>query len=180
MRQLQIRTARRVEDTLTGDPLERFQRQRLRRESQYRWMPAKRSPDMAAILRLRSLTTDQKAGIDALVKDVDSQLLKYAMEDRHKADDAVLLDKEPDERHMWGGGDPKRMKEEQKLRKRLTKDALTILTPEQIAAYDTGIENDQDLVTAFDKRRGVGESPWEVDADLNPWGDVWEAQREEE
>ncbi|MFO0832396.1 MAG: hypothetical protein U0637_11235 [Phycisphaerales bacterium] len=180
MRQLQVRTARRVEEGLSGAAQERFQRQRLRRESRYRWMPAKRSPDVAAVLKLRSISADQKSQIDALIREADGQLLKFAIEDRHKQDEAVLLDKPAKPEEMWGQGDPERMKQEQKLRRKLSKDILALLTPEQRSAYDTGIENDQDLATAFDKRRGDADSPWEVDADLNPWQDMWQAQREEE
>ena len=180
MRQLQVRTARRVEDTLTGPAQERFQRQRLRRESKYRWMPAKRAPEVAAVLRLRSLTTDQKSQIDGLVKAADSELLKFAMEDRHRLDEIILLDKEPSPQDMWGGGDPERARDEQKLRRKLTRDVLALLSADQRNAYDTGIENEQDLVQAFDKRRGDADSPWQVDQDLNPWMDQWQGQFDEE
>ncbi len=180
MRQLQIRTARKVEEALTGAALERFQRQRLRRESQYRWMPAKRSPDVAAVLKLRSLTTDQKGQIDGLIKEADSQLLKFAIDDRHKMDESVLSGKEPTPEEMYGQGNAERYKQEQKLRRKLTKDVLALLTADQRTAYDTGIENEQDLVQAFDKRRSGSDNPWEMDADLNPWMDYWQQQQEDE
>jgi hypothetical protein len=183
MCQLQVRTSRKIEETLTGAALERFQRQRLRREMRWQWQPAKRTPEIIAVLRLRSLTADQKSGIDELLKKADSELLKFSVENLHKMDEKVLLDKEPEESDMYGDWGPEqheRVRQEQKLRRSLTKDVLALLSPDQRAAYDTGIENEQDLAQAFEKRRRESNSPWEIDQDLNPWMDVWQAHQEEE
>jgi hypothetical protein len=178
MRVTHVRHARMVEEKLSGDARERFVRQRLRQEFQWRWQPSRRDPQVRAVLRLRSLTELQKAEMDRLIKATDSKLIESAAKGLAKQDEDVLSDKKSDPENPWADMQSpeamERAKDEAKLRKQLAKDVVALLNESQRNAFETGIENDDDLKTQFEKRRH-GQSVWErmgemYGEDYNPWG----------
>jgi hypothetical protein len=178
MRVTHVRHARMVEEKLSGDARERFVRQRLRQEFQWRWQPSRRDPQVRAVLRLRSLTEQQKAEIDRLIKATDSKLIESAAKGLAKQDEDVLAAKKPDPENPWAEMQSpeamERAKDEAKLRKQLAKDVVALLNESQRNAYEMGIENDDDLKTQFEKRRH-GQSMWQrmgemYGEDSNPWG----------
>lgn len=182
MGETHIKYAHQVDSTLKGDAKDRFMRQRLRAEFKWQWVPSKRLPQMKGILKLKSLTNEQKEQINSLMKKSDNELLKLASESLRKQDEQKLSGKEQDNENPWAymqGSDAQdRQKKEAKIRKDLVKDALALLDDGQKTAYETGIESEQDLADAFDKRRHGTES-WGLDQDLVGW-DWQEARGEDE
>lgn len=182
MGETHIKYAHQVDSTLRGDAKDRFMRQRLRAEFKWQWMPSKRLPQMKGILKLKSLTSEQKEQLGGLMKKTDNELLRLASESLRKQDEQKLSGKEEDNENPWaymqGADAQERQKKEAKIRKDLVKDALALLDDGQKAAYETGIESEQDLADAFDKRRHGTES-WGLDQDLVGW-DWQEARGEDE
>jgi hypothetical protein len=178
MQQAHVRHARLVEEKLSGEAKERFVRQRLRQEFQWRWQPSRRDPQVRSVLKLRSLTEQQRSEIDKLIRATDSKLIASAAKGLAKQDEDVLSGKQEDSDNPWESMQTpeamERAKEEAGFRKQLVKDVVALLSDDQRNAYETGIENDQDLQTQFEKRRH-GRSPWEsmsemYGQDYNPWG----------
>ena len=178
MKQTHVRHAKLVAEALSGEAREKFMRQRLRGEFQWRWQPSKKLPQMRSILKLRSLTEKQREEINDLIKKNDSKVIALAAKGLAEQDENTLQNKKPDDENPWAGmqspSAQERAKEEAKLKNQLVKDALALLSEEQRNAYETGIENEDDLKMAFEKRRH-GQSPWEgmselYGTDFDPWG----------
>jgi hypothetical protein len=179
MKQTHVRHAKLVAEALTGDARERFIRQRLRAEFQWRWQPSKRVPQVQSILKLRSLSESQREEINALVKKTDSKLIELAAKGLAEQDEGILQDKQEEASNPWEEMQKpeamERAKEEAKLRSQLVKDAVAVLNSEQRNAYETGIENDDDMKNMFEKRRH-GRHRWEQMSELygtdavSPWG----------
>lgn len=181
MRQTHVRFAKQVDEALKGDARDRFMRQRLRAEFMWEWQPSKRQPQVLAIQRIRSLSKEQKESIARAIKDADTKLLRLAADSLRQRDEKVLQDREQDKKPWEYMNDPEsqeRMKKEQKLRAQLIKDLVALLNDKQKTAYETGIENDQDLADAFEKRRH-GKQSWGIDQDLMGW-DAYNNQNDEE
>ncbi|HYF14607.1 MAG TPA: hypothetical protein VD971_05975 [Phycisphaerales bacterium] len=184
MRQAEVRACKAVEGVLTGETKEKFLRKRLRAEMQWSWMQAVKMPQVRAVLKLRSLSASQKADIDAIVKKADKDLMALAVQSLHERDEEVLLDKKPETNEYGMPMDVKtmeRQRQENKIRRQMVKDVLALLSSEQRAAYDTGIENDEDLAKAFKKRR-TDDGPWGygVDEALAEEWDVYNQRDEDE
>jgi hypothetical protein len=185
MRQAEVRACKAVEGVLAGETKEKFLRKRLRTEMQWSWQQAGKMPQVRAVLKLRSLSTSQKADIDAIVKKADKDLMALAVQSLHERDEEVLLDKKPETNEYGMPMDPKtmeRQKEESKIRRQMIKDVLALLSSEQRAAYDTGIENDEDLAKAFKKRR-TDDGPWGYGVDealMEEWNPYNQFDEEEE
>ncbi len=181
MGETHIKYAHQVDNALTGDAKDRFMRQRLRAEFKWQWTPSKRLPQIKGIMKLKSLSKDQKEDITKLMKNADDELLRLASESLRKQDERKLSGKEEDAENPWAYMQDEhaqeRMKKEAKIRKQLVKDALDVLDDNQKTAYETGIENDQDLADAFEKRRHGTES-WGLDQDIAGWD--WNDMRGED
>lgn len=165
-----IKYAHQVDNELKGEAKDRFMRQRLRAEFKWQWTPAKRLPQIKAVMKLKSLTKDQKEEISSLMKKADEELLRLAAENLRKQDEQKLSGKEETNpwEHMQTPEGQERVKKEAKVRKDLIKDVLAVLDDNQKGAYETGIENDQDLADAFEKRRH-GTEAWGLDQELTGW-----------
>jgi hypothetical protein len=74
-----------------------------------------------------------------------------------------------------------RQKKDARVRKDLIKLIVAMLDDKQRNAYETGIENEQDLANAFEKRRH-GSDPWGgADQELIGWDySDWGGEDEEE
>ncbi|GDX98276.1 hypothetical protein LBMAG48_06800 [Phycisphaerae bacterium] len=184
MRQAHVRYARQVGETLQGEAAERFMRQRLRAEYTWQWQPSKRLPQVKAILKLRSLSDKQREQVTAAVKEADRKLMQFAIEDLKKQDEDMIAGKK-DETPYWERQQTpemmERQKKEAKVRKDLIKEVVALLDDRQRNAYETGIENEQDLANAFEKRRHGG-NPWEgPDQELTGWDPSdWAGEDEED
>lgn len=184
MRQTHVRYARQVGETLKGDAHDRFMRQRLRGEFAWQWQPSKRLPQVKAVLKLRSLTDAQRQQVNAAVKDADAKLLQFAIEDLKQKDEDTISGKK-DEKPYWERMQTpeamERQKKDARVRKDLVKEIVALLDDKQRNAYETGIENEQDLADAFEKRRH-GSNPWEnADQELIGWDySDWGGEDEEE
>lgn len=184
MKQTHVRYARQVGELLKGEAHDRFMRQRLRAEHTWQWQPSKRLPQVKAILKLRSLTDSQREQVTAAVKEADRKLLQFAMEDLKQKDEDTIAGKKEDKPYWERMQSPEgmeRQKKEARVRKDLVKEITALLDDKQRNAYETGIENEQDLATAFEKRRH-GSSPWEGhDQELVGWDySDWAGEDEEE
>lgn len=186
MRQTHVRYARQVGETLKGDAHDRFMRQRLRAEYTWQWQPSKRLPQVKAVLKLRSLTDAQREQVNAAVKDADAKLLQFAIEDLKQKDEDTISGKK-DETPYWERMQSpeamERQKKDARVRRDLIKQIVGLLDEGQRNAYETGIENEQDLADAFEKRRH-GSSPWAdadqelIDWDYSDWGGEDEEEQE--
>jgi hypothetical protein len=184
MRQAHVRYARQVGETLQGEAAERFMRQRLRAEYTWQWQPSKRLPQVKAILKLRSLSDKQREQVTAAVKEADRKLMQFAIEDLKKQDEDMIAgkkDETPDWERVQTPEMMERQKKEAKVRKDLIKEVVALLDDRQRNAYETGIENEQDLASAFEKRRHGG-NPWEgPDQELTGWDPSdWAGEDEED
>lgn len=170
MGETHIKYAHQIDNELKGDAKDRFMRQRLRAEFKWQWTPSKRLPQIKAILKLKSLSKDQKEEITSLMKKADDELLRLAAENLRKQDEQQLTgkDKENPWEYMQNEEGRERVKKEAKIRKELIKDVVNVLDDNQKTAYETGIENDQDLADAFEKRRH-GTEAWGLDQELTGW-----------
>ncbi|MFO0856272.1 MAG: hypothetical protein U0640_02805 [Phycisphaerales bacterium] len=170
MGETHIKYAHQIDNELKGDAKDRFMRQRLRAEFKWQWTPSKRLPQIKAILKLKSLSKDQKEEITSLMKKADDELLRLAAENLRKQDEQQLSgkDKENPWEYMQNEEGRERVKKEAKIRKELIKDVVNVLDDNQKTAYETGIENDQDLADAFEKRR-YGTEAWGLDQELTGW-----------
>jgi len=181
MKETHVRHAQQVDNTLTGDAKDRFMRQRLRAEFKWQWTPSKRLPQMKAILKLKSLTKEQREEVTGMIKKADEELMRLAAEGLRAQDTARLSGSEDANQNPWermqGEEAQARAKKEAKVRKDLIKDAVALLDDAQKMAYETGIESEQDLANAFEKRRH-GTEAWGLDQDIAGWD--WEEQRGED
>jgi len=181
MKETHVRHAQQVDNTLTGDAKDRFMRQRLRAEFKWQWTPSKRLPQMKAILKLKSLTKEQREEVTGMIKKADEELMRLAAEGLRAQDTARLSGSEEANQNPWermqGEEAQARAKKEAKVRKDLIKDAVALLDDAQKMAYETGIESEQDLANAFEKRRH-GTEAWGLDQDIAGWD--WEEQRGED
>ena len=181
MLKLQIRTARAIDDAVSGPAEDRFLRERLRTESNYRWQSLRRTPQVAGVLKLRSISPQQKKEILALVDKAEEQMIAFAIADRKKLDDRVLQEKkltQEEQMAQWTSKEAKtKAKEMLKTTKKLTSEMLAVLTPEQRNAYESGFENQDDLNNLFQKRRAS--NPWEMDQDINPWQNMDDTEVEQ-
>ncbi len=175
VRQLNVRTAKHIEGQLSGQLLENFQRQRLRIESRWQWKPMLKLPQVVAVLKIRSLTPEQKDTIKQLALEADRAMLKKAVDERHRRDDEILLDKQQTERDQEQ--QKKDRRERRQVREKLLADIVGLLTAEQRQAYDSGLENESDLSAAFERKR-YGTESWEADRDI--WNSHDTANAEEE
>jgi hypothetical protein len=172
IREATIRTARKIDETLKGEANEKFWKQRILAQENHAmmWQPVRRMPEVRAMLKLRSLTQSQKQGIKEAVSEGDRQMLLLARDAVRKQDEAFLIGKEdqtpsnPWEAQMTEEG-RERSKKEREIYKKTIDRAKQILTDAQRSAYETGIESDQDLAKAFEKRR-QGNQEWMYDMDL--------------
>ena len=184
MRQTHVRYARQVAEVLKGEAHDRFMRQRLRAEHTWQWQPSKRLPQVKAVLKLRSLTDAQREQLNAAVKEADAKLLQFAIEDLKQKDEDTIAGKK-DDRPAWQRMQTpeglERQKKDARVRKGLIKQIVAMLDDKQRNAYETGIENEQDLANAFEKRRH-GSDPWGgVDQELIGWDySDWGGEDEEE
>lgn len=184
MRQTHVRYARQVGETLKGDAHDRFMRQRLRAEHTWQWQPSKRLPQVKAVLKLRSLTDAQRQQVNAAVKEADGKLLQFAMEDLKQKDEDIIAGKKDQTPYWERAQSPEameRQKKEARVRTNLIKQVVALLDEQQRNAYETGIENEQDLADAFEKRRH-GSNPWgDADQELIGWDySDWGGEDEEE
>jgi hypothetical protein len=181
MKETHVRHAQQVDNTLTGDAKDRFMRQRLRAEFKWQWTPSKRLPQMKAILKLKSLTKEQREEVTGMIKKADEELMRLAAEGLRAQDTARLSGSEDANQNPWermqGEEAQARAKKEAKVRKDLIKDAVALLDDAQKMAYETGIESEQDLANAFEKRRH-GTEAWGLDQDIAGWD--WDEQRGED
>lgn len=181
MKETHVRHAQQVDNTLTGDAKDRFMRQRLRAEFKWQWTPSKRLPQMKAILKLKSLTKEQREEVTGMIKKADEELMRLAAEGLRAQDTARLSGSEEANQNPWermqGEEAQARAKKEAKVRKDLIKDAVALLDDAQKMAYETGIESEQDLANAFEKRRH-GTEAWGLDQDIAGWD--WDEQRGED
>lgn len=184
MRQTHVRYARQVAEVLKGEAHDRFMRQRLRAEHTWQWQPSKRLPQVKAVLKLRSLTDAQREQLNAAVKEADAKLLQFAIEDLKQKDEDTIAGKK-DDRPAWQRMQTpeglERQKKDARVRKDLIKQIVAMLDDKQRNAYETGIENEQDLANAFEKRRH-GSDPWGgADQELIGWDySDWGGEDEEE
>lgn len=173
--QLNVRTAKQIESQLSGQLLENFQRQRLRIESKWQWKPMLKLPQVVAVLKIRSLTQEQKDTIKQLALEADRAMLKKALDERHRRDDEILLDKQQEEKDQEQ--QKKDRRERRQVREKLLADIVGLLSPDQRQAYDSGLENESDLSTAFERKR-YGTESWEADRDI--WNSHDTANADEE
>jgi hypothetical protein len=184
MRQTHVRYARQMAEVLKGEAHDRFMRQRLRAEHTWQWQPSKRLPQVKAVLKLRSLTDKQREQVNAAVKEADAKLLQFAIEDLKQKDEDTIAGKK-DDRPAWQRMQTpeglERQKKDARVRKDLIKQIVAMLDDKQRNAYETGIENEQDLANAFEKRRH-GSDPWGgADQELIGWDySDWGGEDEEE
>jgi hypothetical protein len=181
MKETHVRHAQQVDNTLAGDAKDRFMRQRLRAEFKWQWTPSKRLPQLKAILKLKSLTKEQREEVTAMIKKADEELMRLAAEGLRAQDTARLKGDDGEQKNPWeqmqGEEAQDRAKKEAKVRKDLIKDAVALLDDAQKMAYETGIESEQDLANAFEKRRH-GTEAWGLDQDIAGWD--WDEQRGED
>jgi hypothetical protein len=181
MKETHVRHAQQIDNTLKGDAKDRFMRQRLRAEFKWQWTPSKRLPQIKAILKLKSLTKDQKDELTGMIKKADDELMRLASEGLRAQDTERLSGKQNEQQNPWEAmqseGAQERAKKEAKVRKELIKEAVALLDDAQKTAYETGIESDQDLANAFEKRRH-GTEAWGLDQDMMSWD--WDQQRGED
>lgn len=181
MKETHVRHAQQVDNTLKGDAKDRFMRQRLRAEFKWQWTPSKRLPQMKAILKLKSLTKEQREEVTEMIKKADDELMRLAAEGLRAQDVERLKGDESGKQNPWERMQTdearERMKKESKVRKDLIKDAVALLDDAQKTAYETGIESEQDLANAFEKRRH-GTEAWGLDQDIAGWD--WDEQRGED
>jgi|GEM_PF-2293983 len=181
MRETHVRAAQHVDNTLKGEAKDRFMRQRLRAEFKWQWTPSKRLPQIKGIMKLKSLSKEQKDDLMRIVKVADDELLKLAAENLRKQDEHRLSSKTEEENNPWefmqDEAGQERVKKEAKIRKELIKEAVSRLDDGQKTAYETGIESDQDPANAFEKRRH-GMEAWGLDQDLSGWD--WSEQQGED
>jgi hypothetical protein len=184
MRLAYVRHARQAGEILKGDAHDRFMRQRLRAEQTWQWQPSKRMPQVKAVLKLRSLTDSQRTQVNDAVKEADRKLLQLAIEDLKRKDEDVIAGKKDEQPYWELSRNPEalaRQKQEMRVRREMIKEIVALLDDAQRNAYETGIENEQDLASAFEKRRH-GSDPWGgVDQELIGWDySDWGGEDEEE
>jgi hypothetical protein len=122
--------------------------------------------------------------VTAAVKEADRKLMQFAIEDLKKQDEDMIAgkkDETPDWERVQTPEMMERHKKEAKVRKDLIKEVVALLDDRQRNAYETGIENEQDLANAFEKRRHGG-NPWEgPDQELTGWDPSdWAGEDEED
>jgi hypothetical protein len=183
MRMAHVRAAKQVGETLKGEGRERFLRQRMRAEQRWQWQPSKRLPQVRAVLKIRSLSESQRSKINELIKQADGKLIESAAQTLHDQDEAILLEKKPDEENPWASMQTpeamERVKNESRIRRDLVRDIVAELNDTQRNAYETGIENDQDLTNAFETRRHGTDAWGGADRELIGW-DMWGDEGEDE
>lgn len=169
--QLHVRTARLVEEQLQDPQKSQFAQQRLRIE----W--AGNYPDfigwgrMQEVLKIRTLSTDQRQTIRQLVKAAEEKLLPDAQALKAKWDERVLTDFSSKDNQDEEAGTSFRKKTSQ-TRKQLLEDVLAVLTPTQREHYENGVDGSTENEDKMLAKRRYGENNW--------WGDELKSDEREE
>jgi hypothetical protein len=169
--QLHVRTARLVEEQLQEPQKSQFQQQRLRIE----W--AGNYPDligwgrMQEVLKIRSLTGEQRQLIRQLVKAAEEKLLPDAQAMKAKWDERVLTDFDSKDEQDEDIASAFRKKTSQ-TRKQLIEDVLAILTPTQREHYENGVDGSAENEDKMLAKRRYGENDW--------WSDELRTEEREE
>jgi Spy/CpxP family protein refolding chaperone len=161
--QLHVRTARLVEEKLEDPPKTAFLQQRLRIE----W--GQHYPDfigwsrMQDVLRIRSLTSEQRQLIRQLVRAAEEKLLPDAQGLKAKWDERVLTDfssrDEGDDESTFAAF----RKKASQTRKQLLEDVLAVLTTSQREHYENGVDGTAENEDRMLAKRRYGENNWWAD-----------------
>jgi Spy/CpxP family protein refolding chaperone len=126
---------------------------------------------MQEVLKIRSLTGEQRQLIRQLVKAAEEKLLPDAQAMKAKWDERVLTDFDSKDEQDEDIASAFRKKTSQ-TRKQLIEDVLAILTPTQREHYENGVDGSAENEDKMLAKRRYGENDW--------WSDELRTEEREE